>query len=210
MTDAIAKEPVVPESGRQSRRARLWQALNAPFVLFLLSSVVLGAATLAYESYTARAKMQREQALRTSRLLSEAEYRLGLIERMLKPEFTYTQMYSAEAALIGIEGNRDSDGDRIGSYSPLWPEFAQRSLASLIYEISEEAGGANRLTPEEGAMSASEALSAAVDDDVVLIRPVSPGASDSIWTVRRQRRQQLADHLQLIRKVISEAKKEVE
>jgi hypothetical protein len=126
-------EPSPTETSKNS----IWDILNAPFVLFVMTSMVLGGISFAYQEYSTYRKEITDRDTQIAHLRAELEYRIDVISAMVQPLFTYTVLFTAHGPLLGAFGNRTPDDVLAGEYSPIYPEFSQRNITSLLWELQD-------------------------------------------------------------------------
>jgi hypothetical protein len=139
----------------RTRWERVSPILNSAFVLWFLSSVVLGIVGVAYTKWDAKrtierekrereAQVKRENELVTRKLDAEIENRLIFFARINHLEL------DAERSRIIIGFNSEDDVERIkkslielenpsvGEHKLIvFPEYANRNLRSLLFELKE-------------------------------------------------------------------------
>jgi hypothetical protein len=157
-----------------------WMLLNSPFALLMTSTLIVSGSGFIWSQYSARWEINSARAENISQLRSEIEFRLVFLAPIKKPLFTYPEMYTATAALIGADGNNDMNGHHIGTFSPIHQRFEKRGLASLLWELSSELAKGGRPNSISGTIVSSATLTANLDNQVVLVSPVRPGVS-STW-----------------------------
>ena len=109
-------------------KARLWEVLNTPFVLWLLSSVMLSGLTFLYSAYETEHAEKRERDRRIEMLDIEIEARLRRVAQGLD-DFLYWPD-RLQAALSDVA--RPSKAEYpVHAFS----EFKESTLSGLIWEL---------------------------------------------------------------------------
>ena len=180
-----------------TRENPLWSALNSPFVLFVLSSLVLSGISFSYQQYAA--SHQRRDRLRTTteHLQTEITFRLQEASDILQPEFTYTVLFTAHGALLGTTGN-----GTIGEFNPIYPEYGNRDLVSLLWELQEVLQRSGKQVNLGSSISSVRDLYILWNTSTVMVKPKQDGQSDSIWHFKDE--QSLSSFKAAINKVSSE------
>jgi hypothetical protein len=119
----------------------VWTALNSPFALWFLSSVVIAGITTAFTLYKKNQNDRSEKAANARRLNTELGNRiaeglvaLGLDHKRIDNGKTYYQGSIYCEALTYLN-NRVLDGKNVLDFST-YPDFRWRSFRSLIFELS--------------------------------------------------------------------------
>jgi hypothetical protein len=123
------------QASQRSKKLGLWTFLNSSFGIFLMSSIGLSGLTFVFSSWYQGRERAKETKENTSRLDAEITYRLRFLDVLRKPQFSYTEVYSARSALTGDHADDPTVG-RIDEFTPIFSEFRGRTLASLIWELS--------------------------------------------------------------------------
>lgn len=170
----------------ESPKKTFWELLNEPFVLFVMTSIVVGGLSFAYQEYANYKKQADDRMMLISHLKAEIRYRMDVLSYLIQPQFTSTSWYTAHGALIGEIGNKDSDNIVMGEYSPIYPEFAQRSVTSLLWELQETQRKTIKTFSLQNSIDAARRLSASLDEDVEMIAQGVSGKHDPIWHFIKQ------------------------
>jgi hypothetical protein len=119
-----------------TKRAKLWGALNTPFVLWLLSSFLLGLFGWAYSSFQSRNKQIQERAELARKLDEELQFRvdtaLSALEGMKKEVEQGYKVYSPSSIYSIVLKKLDGVGEE---RNVMYPEFRERGLQSLISQM---------------------------------------------------------------------------
>jgi hypothetical protein len=176
--------PVTSE--KTTLRKSIWELLNTPFVLFVMTSLVLGGLSFFYQEYSSYRNKTENRNNQISHLTTEIKYRLDLLSAMVLPEFTFTAKFTAHGALFGESRNKTPKDVLIGEYSPIYPEFSNRNLISLLWERQELTKGAAKAFPLRQSIDAFHRLVAILDDGVERSEAMVEGKRDSIWRFKSQ------------------------
>ena len=163
--------------------AKLWQFFNSALGIFTLSSIGLSGFTFVFtECHNAAvAATTREEEVR--KLNIEIGYRVAYLKPLSQAEFNYIDIHNARAATVGSPQSEEDVG-RVDFVNPIFPEYKERTLASLLWELK-------KLTKEDGdavvaAFNAAEALPTFIADEertMDLVKPV--GENSSVWRFKR-------------------------
>ena len=174
-------QPVI--SGKTTLRKTIWELLNTPFVLFVMTSLVLGGLSFFYQEYSSYRNKTENRNNQISHLTTEIKYRLDLLSAV-SPEFTFTAKFTVHGALLGEPGNTTPKAVLIGEYSPIYPEFSNRNLISLLWERQELTKGAAEALQQS--IDAFHRLVAILDDGVEMNEAPVAGKHVSIWRFKSQ------------------------
>ncbi|MEQ9263545.1 MAG: hypothetical protein RLP14_10325 [Owenweeksia sp.] len=137
--DNITQEEVLREEIRASLQKQktkgkaVWSFLNSNFGLFILSTVVIGFSTWIYTEYKTNVQQEADRAILTMKISTELEYRFALIHSSLEalesvPDtFVWRTVWDINDIW---RGNTET-----GGYSPVFEEFANKTLAALVLEF---------------------------------------------------------------------------
>jgi hypothetical protein len=159
----------------------LWKTLNSPFILFLFSSIVLGGISFLYQEYAAYKKAKENRSSKIARLETEIKYRLDSLAQMIQSQFTYTTLFTAHGAILGESGNKSSKDVLVGEYSAIHPEFSQRSLRSLLWELQDLKKRSDNKIAFDKSIEAARILGVLWNENTQLVEGVESGQHDSIW-----------------------------
>jgi hypothetical protein len=196
----VEESPKVEVPKPETSRKTVWEILNAPFVLFVMTSFVLGELSLAYQEYATYRKQIEDRGTKISHLVTEIKYRMDIASSIVQPQFTYTVLFTAHGALFGEIGNKTPDDVLAGEYSLIYPEFAQRNTVSLLWELQELRRKASKNFSLEPSIDAARRLAVIWNEETEIVKEKSPGKHDSIWHFVRQPSQDEFDrNLRVIR-----------
>ena len=116
----------------------LWERVNSPFFIFVMSTIVVGMFSYAAQTYSDFNKQRIERATKISHLLTELSYRVDLMSAMEAQKFRYTELFSANGAIHGHRGNIDGNQRLIGDFSAIYPEFDDRTFMSLMWDLRDQ------------------------------------------------------------------------
>jgi hypothetical protein len=108
--------------------------LNSNFGLFLLTSVFLSVFSWGYHQWTAYLTKKQEDSKAYQQISLEIVNRLKYVEEMETP-FQYDERRLIQESLFGFNPSANVNPSYIRHYSAMFPEYQQRSLPSLIWEI---------------------------------------------------------------------------
>jgi hypothetical protein len=108
--------------------------LNTNFGLFLLSTVFIGCFSWGFNAWTNHVRDDREAQKSRQKLGLELMNRLQYIEEM-KTTFPYDERRTIETALYGFNAQANVNPSWIRHYGAVFPEYEQRSLVSLVWEL---------------------------------------------------------------------------
>ena len=168
-------------TARPAVKRTTWDLLNYPFILFLFSSLVIGGVSFGYNEYASYRKKTDDKETQISKLISEARYRIDTISSIVQDQFTFTALFSANGAILGDMGNRNSDNRLIGNYSPIYQEFINRNLISLLWELRDIYPDRKIKAELHKGIDAVGRLRLLWDNRIEMLKGVEPGSSDSIW-----------------------------
>ena len=150
----------------------VWKGLNSPFVLFLLSSVVVTGLTRFYTDRQAAIAAHQETRAQLAKLLLELQYRVSrsyraartlesFLNQMSQPGQYDDRLFQTwmRAAVSPIIASND--------YQPASPEFARVHIAALLQQIDLRSGDLRaEQYPANGDESAVEAALALGDEQI--------------------------------------------
>lgn len=168
-------------TARPAVKRTTWDLLNSPFILFLFSSLVIGGVSFGYNEYASYRKKTDDKETQISKLISEARYRIDTISSIVQDQFTFTALFSANGAILGDMGNRNSDNRLIGNYSPIYQDFINRNLISLLWELRDIYPDRKIKAELHKGIDAVGRLRLLWDNRIEMLKGVEPGSSDSIW-----------------------------
>lgn len=122
--DEVKKQ--LEEAGPNAQKKKIWKWLNEPFVLWVLSTILVGVIGWAYTQFQASWTAREENTLTIEKLRTQAEARFELAIGMLSKAATAGEY--ARAIEVMLYDN---------PMSRFYPEFKDRSTASIIWEAHE-------------------------------------------------------------------------
>lgn len=120
----------------------------------------------------------------TDELRYEIGHRVAALGPLTADVFTFTQLHTAKGALAGRAELHPRLG-KFGDFDPLFPQFENRSLFALLFELRKLVPPSARAALD-GALAAAKELPRYTDSDtgrLVMLAPV--GEEDSKWQVSR-------------------------
>lgn len=108
-----------------------WKFLNSAFGIFLLSTVAVGMFTWAYQRFEAGIQDEKTRIRTRERIQAELEYRLMPLSGLMTDRWSDLMLALHQARKILAPSPREGERyDRV-----LSPEFAARSIPSLLFEL---------------------------------------------------------------------------
>ena len=114
---------------RETFLQKIFKYLNSGLGIFLLSSVFISGFSAIYANY-------QENLLNNAhskKVEVELAYRLSFFPLLTQDRFTFTQLHSVRGALSGSAEAHPQVG-LLGEYQPIFPEFKDRTLMSILWE----------------------------------------------------------------------------
>jgi hypothetical protein len=108
--------------------------LNTNFGLFLLSTVFIGCFTWGFNAWTSHVRSVADAQKNRQKLGLELMNRLQYIDE-LKTKFPYDERRTIETALYGLDPQANVNPSWIRHYGAVFPEYEQRSLISIVWEL---------------------------------------------------------------------------
>jgi hypothetical protein len=131
------------------RWSRIWQFINSGFGLWLLSTVVLGLATWGYTRW----QTTRESEARNVESIQKLD--IEILSRLFAV-LSWGEGYTTAGGKVGQTQTNIAPADLVnkllhppGSEKMLIPEFANRNLKSLLFELSFRLKGNEKIVVEE-------------------------------------------------------------
>jgi hypothetical protein len=116
------------------RAARLWEAMNAPFTLWLCSGLFISAATGVYTRWADSRKELRAQERELRALTTEFNYRLDRTREMLKaaygPQGGFVGNVARAQAILELGADQEGAGD---VYSI--PQYKGITTISILFQV---------------------------------------------------------------------------
>ena len=154
-----------------------------------------------YTNYSLHKKTLLDKEERGRKLQLELSYRLELLPIMLQDEITYTEVQTVRGALFGDTGNYAARVGKVGEFSSIFPEYRDRTLASLLWELN-DLSEANRRGAFGDAVRAANKLSTSVQErNLTMLAPV--GDEDSKWKMKGSQLAIYRETLEKIRKSLT-------
>ena len=110
------------------------------------------------------------------KLDADIGHRLSILPVLADPIFTFTQLHTAKAAVTGTTEQHARVG-KLGTFQPLFEEFAGKSFYSLVWQLSRVVTG-EQLKSLAGPLNSAKRLPSYFDKLMLLV-PV--GEEDSKW-----------------------------
>jgi hypothetical protein len=117
-----------------SRPSPVWVFLNSTFGIFLLSSVFISAFSWGYSQWSTSRAQHAEKEKTWNRLKVEVANRLRYVEKMTT-QFQSRDYGVIRTAIYGYDPQANVNPSWIRHYAPVFPEYKERSLSSLIWEL---------------------------------------------------------------------------
>lgn len=196
-SDELVRMQARELSSATPQSSKAWRILNSSFAIFVMSSIGLSSFTFALTSCHQRHERIRADEETARRLDTEIAYRLGMLARLTKPQFTYTEVFSARSALTG-DREDDPEIGRIDEFTPIFTEYRNRTLASLIWELS-------RCVNSDTAQLAKAIEAARALPDVCTLQVMdqvqAEGSDDSIWQFQAGQQDRFASSLRVLQAI---------
>jgi len=116
------------------RPSPMWVFLNSTFGIFLLSSVFISALSWGYGQWSTSRAQRTEREKTWNRLKVEVANRLRYVEKMTS-RFQSRDYAVIRTAIYGYDPQANVNPSWIRHYAPVFPEYKERSLSSLIWEL---------------------------------------------------------------------------
>jgi hypothetical protein len=108
--------------------------LNSNLGIFLLSTVFISMFTWSYNTWTNHMNSKRADQRARQKLGLEIMNRLRYLDEF-ETEFPYEERHALESALDGFDSHANVNPSWIPHYSSVFPEYEERSMVSLIWEL---------------------------------------------------------------------------
>jgi hypothetical protein len=113
---------------------KFWKALNTPFVLWTLSTILVGIGGWVFSTIQAERDSHRSNSESRKKIVTEIEYRLDQsileLDAIAEKVKTGKRGFNEAAIFNALIERLDSRGEQ-----PVFPDFAQRSFPSLLIEF---------------------------------------------------------------------------
>jgi hypothetical protein len=135
------RRDIEARSQDRSRRAKFWHALNTPFVLWVLSSIVIGSFGWAFSTFQA----SRDEKARSLELVRKLDTEIAnriqdaltslaaLGEQIKASHLIFDDHFMLAIPLAVLDRRPKSDLSDIGA--AIYPEFRERTFPSLVAEL---------------------------------------------------------------------------
>lgn len=129
------------ENNADKKPSALWSFLNSNFGLFICSSVFITFISWAYNEVQQHTKGQLEKELTIQKLITEIKYRNILLESRIDDYYYHhdslNYMILDEIKTVFKGDTEELLGGKMEStdFTPIFPEYAKRSLISLYWEL---------------------------------------------------------------------------
>jgi hypothetical protein len=117
-----------------AKQSQILTFLNTNFGLFLLSTVFISCFSWTFNEWTTYTKNLAEAKRTREKLALEIMNRVKYLD-MMDQTFPYSERKVVETALNGFDPKGNVNPSWIHHYSPVFPEYEERSLISLIWEL---------------------------------------------------------------------------
>lgn len=108
--------------------------LNTNFGLFLLSTVFISTFSWSFNAWLTHKREAKQAQTTYQKLGLEVMNRLRYLDELEKP-FPYNQRHAIETSINGFNARANVNPSWIPHYSAVFPEYQERSLMSLIWEL---------------------------------------------------------------------------
>jgi hypothetical protein len=125
----VIKEIKTQSERPQTRMDKFWEILNKPFVLWALSSILLGLFSWGFTTYQANAVKERERETKISMLDVEIANRIEFATALIG------NPTDNDSKLIGISMLTGTFEKNVELYNT-FPEFKLRTTYSLVWELN--------------------------------------------------------------------------
>src|SRR5438270_4348593 len=126
-----------------SRPSQAWTFLNSTFGIFLLSSVFISLFSWGYAQWSAAWTQHADKERTWIRLKVEIANRIRYVDKMAS-RFPSRDYAVIRTAIYGYDPQANVNPSWIRHYSPVFPEYKERSLSSLIWELETLENGGRR------------------------------------------------------------------
>jgi hypothetical protein len=122
------------EFATEEKPKGLLSFFNTNFGLFLLSTVFIGCFSWGFNAWTTHVRDGAEVQKTRQKLGLELMNRLQCMEEM-ETTFPYDERKTIETALYGFDAHANVNPSWIRHYGAVFPEYEQRSLISIVWEL---------------------------------------------------------------------------
>lgn len=131
------------EFSTETKPTGLLAFLNTNFGLFLLSTVFIGCFSYGFNAWVNHVRDTAEAQKTRQKLGLELMNRLQYIDE-LDTSFPYDERRTIETALYGFDAQANVNPSWIRHYGAVFPEYQQRSLISVVWELESLSGPEKR------------------------------------------------------------------
>jgi hypothetical protein len=126
------------------KQSKLLAFVNTNFGLFLLSTVFISAFSWSFNAWLTHERGMKEAHTTSQKLGLEVMNRLRYLDELEKP-FSYNERHAIETSINGFNARANMNQSWIPHYSAVFPEYQERSLMSLIWELESLSKGSDRV-----------------------------------------------------------------
>jgi hypothetical protein len=130
------------EPPASSKESGLWKFCNSNFGLFVMSTIFISLFSWTYGQWTASRRRHEEHEKTWQRLKVEVLNRERYVEKMTQ-RFSSREYKVIREAIYGRDSLANVNPSWILHYSPVFPEYKERSMSSLVWELESMARGKN-------------------------------------------------------------------
>lgn len=129
------------ENNAEKKTSAVWSFLNSNFGLFICSSVFITFISWAYNEVQQSSKGKMERELSIQKLMTEIKYRNILLASRIddyyyqEDSLNYDVLDEIKIVFKGDTEELISGKQETTDFTPIFPEYAKRSLISLYWEL---------------------------------------------------------------------------
>lgn len=124
------------QQAAKSSKNKVVGFLNTNLGLFLLSTVFISAFSWGYNKFEYSVQEKREKERNTKKLKIELVNRFRFVGKIAR-RYPGEERAMIRTAIFGLNGGNYNSLSPIPGYSPIYPEFKERSILSLLTELKE-------------------------------------------------------------------------
>jgi hypothetical protein len=128
---------------RTPKQSKILAFLNTNFGLFLLSTVFISSFSWGFNAWLTHERELKEAKKDQQKLGLEIMNRLRYLDELRKP-FAYNERHAIETAISGFNARANVNPSWIPHYSSVFPEYQERSLMSLVWQLETLSTGSTR------------------------------------------------------------------
>src|SRR5208282_1199910 len=128
---------------RTPKQSKLLAFLNTNFGLFLLSTVFISSFSWGFNAWLNHQRDLKEAQKSRQKLGLEMMNRLKYLDELQRP-FPYNERHAIETAINGFNAHANVNPSWIPHYSSVFPEYQERSLMSLVWQLETLSTGSAR------------------------------------------------------------------